>query len=232
MIISSRHRFIFLKTRKTGSSSVQMALTRICGADDIIVGNDERLDECEGGAIADRNVRRSFTRNGHAELRQLKFALEPEVWDCYLKLAFVRNPWDLVVSRYYWEKKGQGCDMADFRQWVQRYTSDEARERPRLVARSLVRPVWATGGGYVDDLQAPFVLENGRVAIDVVGRYERLGEDFAAICGRLAVATPPLPRLKSSFRPSGGFREAYDGASRRCVERAFAADIEAFGYTF
>lgn len=36
MIISHRYRFIFLKTRKTGGTSVEIALSPFCSADDII----------------------------------------------------------------------------------------------------------------------------------------------------------------------------------------------------
>ena len=36
MIISHKHKFIFVKTRKTAGTSVQEALERICGPDDIV----------------------------------------------------------------------------------------------------------------------------------------------------------------------------------------------------
>ena len=36
MIVSHEHRFIFLKTRKTAGTSVEIALSGICGPDDII----------------------------------------------------------------------------------------------------------------------------------------------------------------------------------------------------
>jgi hypothetical protein len=36
LIISHRHRFIFLKTRKTAGTSVEIALSRFCGPDDVI----------------------------------------------------------------------------------------------------------------------------------------------------------------------------------------------------
>ena len=36
MIASHQHRFIFLKTRKTAGTSVEIALSKVCGPDDII----------------------------------------------------------------------------------------------------------------------------------------------------------------------------------------------------
>ena len=51
MIVSHRHRFIFLKTKKTASSSVELALSEICGPDDIItplIPADEKLRRGRG----------------------------------------------------------------------------------------------------------------------------------------------------------------------------------------
>ena len=36
MIVSHQHRFIFIKTQKTAGTSIEMALSSICGATDII----------------------------------------------------------------------------------------------------------------------------------------------------------------------------------------------------
>jgi hypothetical protein len=36
MIISHKHKFIFLKTRKTASTSTEFALNEICGPDDVV----------------------------------------------------------------------------------------------------------------------------------------------------------------------------------------------------
>jgi hypothetical protein len=44
MIISHKHKFIFLKTRKTASTSTEFALNEICGPEDVVtpVGLIER----------------------------------------------------------------------------------------------------------------------------------------------------------------------------------------------
>jgi len=36
VIISHKHRFIFLKTKKTASTSIEISLSRYCGENDVI----------------------------------------------------------------------------------------------------------------------------------------------------------------------------------------------------
>ena len=52
VIASHQHRFIFLKTRKTAGTSVEIALSKVCGPDDIITEispEDEKLRQAAGG---------------------------------------------------------------------------------------------------------------------------------------------------------------------------------------
>ena len=50
--MSHRHRFVFLKPRKAAGTSVEIALSRDCGPDDIVTPlwePDEELRRAEGG---------------------------------------------------------------------------------------------------------------------------------------------------------------------------------------
>lgn len=71
--------------------------------------------------------------------------------------------------------------------------------------------------------------EQGKLLVDWVGRYERLEQDFAAVCHRINVRET-LPRLNVSLH--GSYREHYTDRTRRLVEEAYTKDIEMFGYEF
>lgn len=55
VIVSHEHKFIFMKTRKTASTSVEIALSRVCGERDIItpdLAEDEELrQQIAGGPV-------------------------------------------------------------------------------------------------------------------------------------------------------------------------------------
>ena len=54
MIVSHQHRFVFVKTRKTAGTSIEIALAQHCGPDDIITPIDE----------VDEQIRRDFGHRG------------------------------------------------------------------------------------------------------------------------------------------------------------------------
>jgi len=228
MIISYKQRFIFLKTRKTGSSSIQFALSKMCGEEDIIVG-----DSKFNGSNVDQNIENSFSRNPHVNLKQIKLAVLPGMWNSLFKFTFVRNPWELVVSRYHWEKKGMNCSIENFRRWLPDYVDGEHTKPERNEQGNILQHVWEIGGGYINDLQSPFVYDADEIlGVQFVGRYEYLTEDFHTVCRMLELEPPILPRLKAGFRQTRTYREFYDEYSKNLVGHAFAKDIEHFEYVF
>ena len=99
MIISHKHKFIFFKTIKTAGTSIQSALAEHCGERDVITG--------EGKKNTHKLPKIPALHHEHVYLTFVKQWLEPEIWDSYFKFAFIRNPFDLAVSKYYWDFKNR-----------------------------------------------------------------------------------------------------------------------------
>lgn len=232
MIVSHKHQFIFVRTRKTAGTSVELLLRRFVGPSDVVTRDtleDERYAK-HLGLPGPQNAETRLPIHQWREVRHWKllrhriwpFDAEftahstaneirdryPDEWDNYFKFAFVRNPWDYVTSRTYWQrarKKGQPLATVDqiLRDW------DPAQN-------------WNTIS--IDD----------DVAVDFVGRYETLQADLAQILATIGLPTSfELPRAKSSARPQNArARDLLSPSQARKVEDLCAREIAEFGYEY
>jgi hypothetical protein len=213
VIVSHRHRFVFLKTRKTAGTSLELALARVCGPDDTITSLNPK-DEVErraAGIPGPQNdespplKRRAFN---HMPARMARDAIGAEVFDAYYRFAVERNPWDAVVSAYFWSFRDR--EAPDFAEWVQ--------------------------GDQVDNLakNAGIYRLQGEIAVHRLLRYESLAADVAEVWAHLALpGTPDLPHAKGGARPrDADYRSMYDDASRERVAAAFERTIADLGYEF
>jgi chondroitin 4-sulfotransferase 11 len=197
MVISERNRCIFVHIQKTGGSSLEAVLR----------GNDPGI-----GSNLHEGRRHLFAR----EIRPLVGA---ERWNAYFKFAFVRNPWDRLVSWYHM------CIQVPVPNAFARYVRACA---PTFEA--FVRQATTGMGERTTYNQLDYVTdERGEPMLDFVGRYETLHEDFARIRDRLPLAFD-LPHVNRSEHLH--YRECYSDATRDIVARRFARDIAYFGYDF
>jgi hypothetical protein len=102
MVISHKYKFIFIKTRKTAGTSLEVFLSGICGDDDILTP----IYPEEEGHVA-RNHDGFFN---HMSARRIKTAVGPSVWDSYFKFCVERNPWDKVLSSFHWSASHMDFD--------------------------------------------------------------------------------------------------------------------------
>ena len=212
MIISHKHKFIFLKTRKTAGSSIQVTLAKHCGKDDIITGQ-YRLGIDDNSHSAGLNMDKFYTNHPHPELTTTKRFLGNELWNSYFSFAIIRNPYDIAVSRYHWDIKGKKglkeTSIEGFKSWVK-----EGNLLPE------------------DCLHRYTCLNDGTLNVDFIGRYENLEEDLNYICNKIGIPNLELPTLKGGFREKTHYSEFYDAETIQIVRDFFKRDIEIFNYKF
>ena len=212
MIISHKHKFIFFKSRKTAGSSIQTALAKHCGPDDIITGQyrDGIDDDSHSAGL---NMDKFWTNHPHPPILETKRFLGEDVWKSYFKFAFLRNPYEIQVSRYFWEKRGKGdtvdeCSIDGFREWVK------------------------SGEMLNHDLLYPYVMVGDNIELDYIGRYETLQWDFDLICGILKLPKTNLPVKKGGYRDKLHYSKYYDENTIGLVGDFHIKDIKKFGYDF
>jgi hypothetical protein len=230
VIVCHRHRFIFLKTRKTAGTSIELSLRPSCGPDDIVTpvtedrptpqggGPRNYLHDRAGWSLADRiawrlrgdlslKTRPAIGFFGHVRGAELRARLPEKVWRDYFKFTIERNPWDRQVSHYFWRLRRAGAHKPSFRDYLR---------------ASAPLGNWE------------IYTEGDQLIVDKVLRYETLGADLAATAAMLGLPElPQIARAKTSHRPGkASYRDFYDDQLRDLVARSYAREIEHFGWAF
>ena len=151
--------------------------------------------------------------HNHCSARRARRHLSRDVWQRYLKVSVVRNPWDYMVSSYYWGNRN-APELPEFERWC--------LDNRRLITRN--RRQYFIGRQCV---------------VDRFLRFERLQHDLKA----LENERPGLTGLadifastseKKGIRPKTGpsVAELFDAAPRadHLVGELCRFEIERFGY--
>lgn len=143
--------------------------------------------------------------------------------------AFVRNPYDRVVSAFEYILSG-GCNRADRMDKVKYLDRDVkdfdtfvrkilAENRNNILEQIHFKPQF----GWISD-------ESGKSLLDFVGRFESLEKDFNCISRIMGIERRRLPHLNKSRHRN--YRAYYSRATKDIVKNAYQMDIDLFGYTF
>ncbi len=238
MIASYSHNFIFLKTRKSAGTSVEIVLSAWCRDNDIctyITPEDEILRLAFGGSArnftADLTLERSYVsaaREGNvATMYSLLPELErrsqfynhmpaaavkrllPDLWHRAFKFAVERHPYEKAVSRAWWDvSRIHGGNPKTFA-----IALDQVIEERRF-------------------LDTDIYLVNGQLAVDKLIKYDELWEKLAEFAEQWGVQMPPdPPQAKSTFR--GDRRSAFEtlsDAQKRKIYEAARFEFELLGF--
>jgi hypothetical protein len=232
MIISHKHRFIFIKTAKTAGTSIEIFLSPHCGEEDVFTPIHPHVEphrarnhtglwnplpellanrfERFRHTMRDWRQRRKFIN--HLPARLLRHRVPREVWNGYFKFCVERNPWDKTLSHYHMLRKmlkeNEGVDV-DFDAYLER-------------------------GRYCTNIEKYTDLK-GRMIVDRVIRYERLNEELGEVFAQFGIPFEGSlgVKAKADFRKDRRpYQEVYTEGQRAIVERVFAEEIGMHGYTF
>lgn len=181
--------------------------------------------------VAGISVRRSLFGDEHFgthhPIRDYMMVLPRDEFERFFKFCFVRNPWDRTYSAYSFLARG-GINEQD-QAWADRHLEGVGSFRQFVLER-------LPSEGVRKSLhflpQTHWVCSpSGRVMMDMVGRYERLGEDFKRVCARLGIDAE-LDWSNKTAEKSAGYRQVYDPEMAKVVGSVYAHDVEAFSYSF
>ncbi|KEJ96065.1 Sulfotransferase family protein [Pseudosulfitobacter pseudonitzschiae] len=218
VMISHSHRFIYLKTFKTASTSTEAALERFCAPAEACADGVAR-DAYDGpeGIIGSRGPAQDASRGtwyGHMPAADVRDALPRAVWDGYFKFTTLRNPFERLVSHF---------AMRNRAHFAGRVSQDDRRT------------------AFVDWLhhspQATQDLDiygiDGTPVIDAAVRLEHLAQDRAALCARLDLGTVDWPHLRNNperWAKVGDWRALYTPRALARVADLYHWELAEYGY--
>ena len=154
--------------------------------------------------------------HGHLSVCDVAPRLPTEVWSTYFKFAFVRNPFERFVSAYVFLFRNSISPDHSPEEMIGDMKAALARRRFRQ--RVLIQPQ----SQLLEDRE-------GKLAVDFIGRYERLEADFEDVCQRLGIHAS-LPRANPSDHVH--FSRYYDPELRSMVADFYARDLQNFDYSY
>ncbi len=205
MLISESKSFLFVHVQKTAGTSLADILKPHA-----LQPTDTRLNKLASDLGLVRDWRKFHFRK-HANLRKAQSVIPAPVYDGLFKFAFVRNPWERLVSWYQYVQKTpshEDCRPGEaFADFARRFL-----QKPR-------RAQW----WMIED-------RGGGMGLDYVGRFENLNDDIAYLCQRIGIAPQALPHRNKMATKD--YRTFYDDGLALAVKHTWAREIETFGYTF
>ena len=212
MIISVKYNFIYIRTRKTASTSIHRALEQILGDDDVCIrGRSLDLSSVlrRGAVPPDEGFQT------HVPIGEIKPYLKRRIWKRSFKFTSERHPYEKAVSLAYFfaskservTNRGHKAPSEDF---------DEVLDQVVKVGRYASFPLYCIDG-------APVVS-------DFI-RYETLEADLNRIAGKLGFELPPLPEFKTALRTDRRpAREILTKVQRETVYETCRPEFELLGY--
>lgn len=206
-MISRSHRCIFVHIPKTGGTSLENIIWpgRRTTADLWMGFVDKYRNKYQTGGLQ------------HLLATQIRTEIGGDAFAAYFKFSIVRNPWDKAVSQF-----SSMETREDLRDLIGMRKGDPFKKYVELIARKK-HVQWEPQVNFLQD-------SNGEVLVDYVGRFEAFTDSVFHVLNKIGLGAQTIPHANASRR--GPYEEYYDAESKEMIAALYAADIEAFGYSF
>jgi len=208
MIISHKHKYIFIKIAKTAGTSTEIYFENLSFSHEIEHIQPELINE--EGIVGFRGSNKAKqdqqpTWYNHITLPKIKKTLNNDkLFNEYFKFSITRNPWDRVVSAYH-----HFYPQLSFNEYI--------------TSGKMIGPIAPAFKDCIDDV---FFI-----------KFENLQEGIEYVCKKLDLDydMSNLGSYKKEHRAGSihkHYTEYFDNKTRQIVAKKHAKDIEYFGYKF
>ncbi len=198
-MISHKYKFIFVHINKTGGTSIASILRKI---------SKNWAAKVEPWMIGKHHLIEKYC----------EYADKKHGFENYFKFTIVRNPWDRLLSNYFFRKYNFNDEFIQdmsFKEWVVNSKTGDYSFENCLSKRK----------------QLDWIIDmNEEILVDFIGRFENLQQDFNTICDKIGIPRQQLPHKNSTKHKH--YTEYYDEETKQIIAEKYAKDIEYFGYKF
>jgi hypothetical protein len=217
----NRKNIIFIAVPKTGSQSVALGLEKF-GLRYYNPNHHEFYKTYTGGIL----------NSGHYHLESLvsEGIINSNVIESAFKFAFVRNPWDRLVSLFTYMKKVRTQPNGEA--VTSCYNLESFDAFVKHLADGPITPIGnynVKGNSQANQQIAWLKNSKGEVIVDFIGKFESLESDWLELCETLEVKASLPHKNKTKHRP---FRILYNTELTDLVSELYKDDIKRFGYEF
>ena len=172
----------------------------------------------------------------YASITRLEGRYEFLDYPDYVKCAFVRNPWDRILSCYLNKiKKDENFENENFVNGVMRkfkkynvfYAGMPFNEFLTAVENI---PDEIADGHFASQYRR--LVMDGKIVINYLGRFENYKQEATRFLRMVGINNEIKFRRINRSRNRKLYQEYYDDETRKIVEKRYGEDIEYFGYKF
>lgn len=211
MALVKQNNFIFFHLYKCGGMSLRKFLQ----------DNVQDMSEIQGGHSCPLDMKIHYEKNNKAKQFQDIF-----------KFTFIRNPFDFMVSTYFYGKSytnhfmhddiiNNNMDMEKFIPYY--FKVREQHKNPK------VRPF---GSNKVVTFKDWLLDNDGNTIVDFIGKIEQYNDDMLIISDKIGLDKNEVPLVNVNPNRSKNYREYYNSNSKRMIEKNFEWELDTFKYTF
>lgn len=237
MLISPKYKFIFFKPMKVAGSSIEKSLFDYCS----------NLALCAGSRIDSLNTQWEYPRqNNGAPDSGIKFHAHtwPELFNArikddgifknYKKITAIRNPWDQVVSFFWYSNFPEKPAMHDSKR-KHKYLFEKWLDTPRTFNSYIEDDLHhedITPDMYISGINEKFIDNS---ITDYI-RFESINKDYDLLASELMhdhQEIKPLARLKTNKRKiKKHYSYYYNKNIIKRIEKYYPKTLEKFNYLF
>lgn len=242
MIISHKHKFIFIHVHRTGGTSIANSLLSFLGESDEVYGYTRQFEKISE-TNRQKNIQENSNEQGknlwkHSNPKYIKQKIGAKKWNEYFKFVVVRNPLDIHFSNYHYLRnedlqkscsedvllKVEGAKKLIFSEFM---TTDSSWQYTLCD--------FCTSLPYKDSQKSPYKdgqgISNFNTDLDFIMKYERLKIDFAYFCGAIGLPRLSLNWLNKS-RNLENRKLAFDEIHKNDKSLNFLAKRHAYDYNY